>query len=48
LDNPDDVERTIINVKGVSVAAWNAARNAAKRQDEPMGAWVSKALIGDA
>jgi hypothetical protein len=45
LDNPDDDERTIINVKGVSAAAWNAARTAAKRQDEPMGVWLSKALI---
>jgi hypothetical protein len=40
--NPDD-EKTTINVKGVSAKAWERAKNAAKKQDETMGDWLSRA-----
>jgi len=42
MGNPLD-ERTTINVKGMSVSSWERAKNAAKRQDESMGAWLSRA-----
>jgi hypothetical protein len=40
--NPDD-EKTTINVKGVSEKAWERAKNAARKQDETMGDWLSRA-----
>ena len=40
--NPED-ERTVINVKGVSVEAWEIAKKAANKQGEPMGTWLSRA-----
>jgi hypothetical protein len=42
MDNPDD-EKTTINVKGVSAKAWERAKNAAAKQDETMGVWLSRA-----
>jgi hypothetical protein len=42
MDNPDD-EKTTINVKGVSTKAWDRAKNAAAKQDETMGVWLSRA-----
>ena len=42
MGNPLD-ERTTINVKSISVSAWERAKNAAKRQDESMGSWLSRA-----
>lgn len=42
MDNPAD-EKTTINVKGVSAKAWERARNAAAKQDETMGEWISRA-----
>ena len=42
MGNPDD-ERTVINVKGVSVQAWEKAKRAAHKQGQPMGAWLSRA-----
>lgn len=43
MDNPDD-RNTVINVKGVSVKAWERAKTAAAKQDETMGAWLSRAI----
>lgn len=42
MGNPLD-ERTTINVKGVSVTAWERAKKAANKQDETMGTWLSRA-----
>lgn len=35
---------TIINVKAVSADAWSRAKNAANRQGEAMGVWLSRAI----
>lgn len=42
-------EKTIINVKGVSLKAWERAKTAAGRNDETLGSWVSRAanLLAD-
>jgi hypothetical protein len=42
-DKNDDA-KTIINVKGVSVEAWEAAKKAANKQDQTMGEWLTRAL----
>jgi hypothetical protein len=42
MGNPDE-ERTTINVKSVSVSAWERAKKAAAKQDDPMGVWLSRA-----
>lgn len=39
-----DDGKTTINVKSVSVAAWERAKSSALKQGETMGAWVSRAL----
>ena len=44
MGNPDD-ERTTINVKGVSVRAWERAKASAIRQGQPMGVWLSRAIV---
>jgi hypothetical protein len=44
----DPETHTTINVKRVSVAAWEAAKAAAIRQGETMGAWLSRALATQA
>lgn len=41
--NPNDVT-TVINVKGVSVTAWDRARKMAQRNGETMGSWLSRAV----
>ncbi len=43
MDNPDD-EKTTINVKSVSAAAWERAKSSATKQGETMGAWLSRAI----
>ena len=43
MDNPDD-EKTVINVKGMSLRAWEKAKRAASKQDQTMGAWLSRAV----
>lgn len=42
MDNLQD-EKTVINVKGVSVQAWEKAKRAAAKQGQPMGLWLSRA-----
>lgn len=42
MDNPQD-EKTVINVKGVSVQIWEKAKRAANKQGQPMGVWLSRA-----
>jgi hypothetical protein len=42
MDNPDD-EKTIINVKAVSVGSWERAKKAAVKNGETLGSWVSRA-----
>jgi hypothetical protein len=42
MDNPDD-EKTIINVKAVSVSSWERAKKAANRNGETLGSWLSRA-----
>ena len=37
-------ERTTINVKGMSVSSWERAKKAAGKQDESMGAWLTRAV----
>jgi len=44
MDNPTD-KRTTITVKGLSVTAWNEAKKAAAKAGEPMGAWLSRAIV---
>lgn len=41
-DKPDDT-RTIINVKGISISAWEDAKKAANKRGETMGEWLSRA-----
>ena len=43
MGNPSD-ERTTINVKGMSVSSWERAKKAAGKQDEGMGAWLTRAV----
>lgn len=43
MDGPDD-EKTVINVKGMSLRAWERAKKAASKQDETMGAWLARAV----
>lgn len=43
MDNPDD-EKTIVNIKSVFKRSWDRAKVAAERNDETLGAWVSRAL----
>jgi hypothetical protein len=43
MDNPDD-EKTIVNIKGVLKRSWERTKIAADRNDETLGAWVSRAL----
>lgn len=43
MDNRAD-EKTTINVKSVSVAAWDRAKKAATKQGEAMGEWLSRAI----
>ncbi len=43
MDNPDD-DRTIINVKGVRKASWNAAARAASLSKDSYGQWLSDAI----
>ena len=40
--NPDD-EKTVINVKGVSISAWEDAKRSAAKVGESMGFWLSQA-----
>ena len=44
MDNPDDDDRIIINVKGVRKASWNRATRAASLRKIPYGQLVSDAL----
>jgi hypothetical protein len=39
-----EAKTTIVNIKGIDLDAWEAAKTAAARQDETMGEWVSRAL----
>ena len=39
-----DGEVTTVNVKGVRISTWEKARAAARRDDESMGEWLTKAL----
>ena len=39
-----DDPRTVINVKAVSIAAWEKGKAAAAKADETMGTWLSRAL----
>jgi hypothetical protein len=41
----DAPERTIVTIKGILVEAWNAARDGAKKQDEPMNVWLARAIF---
>lgn len=43
MGNPSD-ERTTINVKGMSVSSWERAKKSAAKQDESMGAWLTRAV----
>jgi hypothetical protein len=47
MDNPTD-ERITVTVKGLSVTAWNEARMAATKTGEPMGVWLSRAIVEQA
>lgn len=47
MDNPGG-EKTTVNVKGVEVEAWNKARQAALKRAEPMGEWLSRAVVRQA
>jgi len=41
MDNPDDGEWTIINVKKVRKASWEAAKRESAQAGDPMGLWLS-------
>jgi hypothetical protein len=47
MDNPTN-ERTTVTVKGLSVTAWNEAKKAATKTGEPMGVWLSRAIVEQA
>ena len=40
-----DDQKTVINVKAVSIAAWEKGKAAAAKADETMGTWLSRAII---
>lgn len=44
MDNPDQIEKTVINVKGVDKPAWEAARRGAAQTGDSMGKWLSEAI----
>lgn len=44
MDNPDEADKTIINVKGVRKSAWEAAKRGATQQGDSMGTWLSDAI----
>lgn len=44
MDNPPSDERTIINVKGISVNSYDRAKNAANKAGETVGSWLSRAM----
>jgi hypothetical protein len=37
-------ETTIINVRGVSASLWKQAGDCAKKQDESLGVWLTRAI----
>jgi hypothetical protein len=41
--NPNDEPRTVVNIKGGRVAAWDRARAASGHAGETLGSWVSRA-----
>jgi len=43
LANPTDDSTTSINVKYVSISAWNKAKSAAALSGEMLGSWISRA-----
>lgn len=44
MDNPQDDDRTIINVKGVRKPAWEKAKRGSAQTGESMGTWLSGAI----
>lgn len=44
MSNPDDDATTTVNVKSVSVRAWERAKICASREGQSMGAWLSGAI----
>jgi hypothetical protein len=36
-------QKIIVNIKGVSARAWELAKNGAKKNDESLGSWISRA-----
>lgn len=40
----DDIEKVVINVKGVPKPSWDAARRSAIQANDPMGLWIGEAI----
>jgi hypothetical protein len=38
------MDKTIVNVKGISVPSWDRGKAAANRAGETMGSWLSRAI----
>lgn len=44
MGNPGDIEKTVINVKGVEKPAWEVAKRGAAQTGDSMGKWLSEAV----
>lgn len=45
MGNPGEIEKTVINVKGVDKPAWEAAKRGAAQTGDSMGKWLSEAIF---